>query len=39
MKALKCKTLGAELHVTHAHTLCINIISAFYADDNLPTYI
>ena len=36
IKALKCKTLGAEL--THAYTLCNNI-SAFYADDYLPTYI
>ena len=34
MKALKCKTLGAELG--HAYTLCC-IIGAFYADDHLPT--
>ena len=37
IKALKCKTLGADS--THAHTLCNNIISAFYVDDHLPTYI
>ena len=33
MKALKCKTLGAE--VAHAHS----IICAFYSGDHVPTYI
>ena len=33
IKALKCKTLGAEL----AYTLYSINISAFYADDHLPT--
>ena len=33
IKALKCKTLGAEFI---AYTL-YSIISAFYADDHLPT--
>ena len=42
MKALKCKTLGAELahaYIVHTQSLhCIIVgLSAFYVDDHLPT--
>ena len=30
---------GYEAKLTHAHTLCNNITSAFCADDHLPIYI
>ena len=42
MKALKCKTLGAELshaYIVHTQSLYSVIIglSAFHVDDHLPT--